>query len=319
MRELHIGGGTAVSALSLGTLPFGTHVDERTSFAILDRFVEAGGTFLDTANNYVFWGGFTGDESEELIGRWTAARGNRDGLVLATKMGARPRTQGGGLDDFEGLGATAVKEAAEASLRRLGTDRIDLYYSHVEDRSVPLEETLGAFAELVRAGTVGLLGCSNHATWRLERARAISRANGWPLYTCVQQRYSYLRPRPGVALPESAHVHMTDELFDYARTEGDVSLLAYSSLLMGAYTRPDKPLPEQYDHPGTTRGLAALREVADELGATPNQVVLAWLIGGELPVLPVLGVSTVAQLEESLAAVDLQLDPEQRARLDEAV
>jgi len=321
MKELRIGGGhgLAVSALSLGTLPFGSYVDERTSFAILDRFVEAGGTFLDTANNYVFWDGFTGDESEELLGRWMAARGNRDRIVLATKAGARPRTPGTGLENMEGLSATAVKAAAEGSLRRLGVDHIDLYYSHVEDRAVPVEETLGAFAELVAAGSVGLLGCSNHATWLLERARAASRANGWPLYTCVQERYSYLRPRPGVRLPESGHVHMTDELFDYARAEGDVSLLAYSALLMGSYTRPDKPLPELYDHLGTTRRLAALREVADEIGATANQVVLAWLLGGEQPVLPVLGVSTVAQLEESLAAVDIQLDAEQRARLDGAV
>lgn len=313
MKRQHIGT-LDVGALCLGTLPFGKSVDERTSFAILDRFTAAGGTFLDTANNYVFWDGGTGDESEETIGRWLAARGNRDDVVLATKVGARPRTPGAGLEDAEGLSGPTVRRAAEASLKRLGTDRIDLYYSHVEDRAVPLEDTLGAFASLVESGAVREIGASNHATWRLERARAVSRANGWPRYAAVQQRHSYLRPRPGVRLPEWAHVHMSDELFDYARAEGDVTLVAYSPLLAGAYR--DKPLHEGYDHPGTTRRLAVLGEVAAELGATVNQVVLAWLASKD--VLPVVGASSVAQVEESLGALDLELDDEQVARLDSA-
>ncbi|MBB5959266.1 aryl-alcohol dehydrogenase-like predicted oxidoreductase [Saccharothrix tamanrassetensis] len=313
MKPQHIGS-LRVSALCLGTLPFGKHVDERTSFAILDRFVAAGGTFLDTANNYVFWDGGTGDESEETIGRWLAARGNRDDVVIATKLGARPRTPGAGLEDAEGLSGATVRRAAEDSLKRLGTDRIDLYYSHVEDRSVPLEDTLGGFAALVEAGAVREIGASNHATWRLERARAVSRANGWPLYTAVQQRYSYLRPRPHVKLPEWAHVHMTEELFDYAKTEGDVALLAYSPLLSGAYR--DKPLGEGYHHPGTTRRLAVLHEIAAELGATVNQVVLAWLV--RQGVTPIVGASSVAQLDESLGAFDLELDDDQVARLDGA-
>ncbi|WP_309115310.1 aldo/keto reductase [Saccharothrix sp.] len=311
MKRVRIGS-LEVSALCLGTLPFGKYVDEETSFAILDRYVEAGGTFLDTANNYVFWDGGTGDESEETVGRWLAARGNRDDMVVATKMGARPRTPGGGIEDCEGLAGPTVLAAAEGSLERLGTDRIDLYYSHIEDRSVPLEDTLGAFASLVSAGTVREIGACNHATWRLERARAVSRANGWPLYTTVQQRYSYLLPRPGVRLPEWGHVHMTDELFDYARSEGDVGLVAYSTLLSGAYR--DKPLGEAYDHPGNTRRLAVLGEVASELGATVNQVVLAWLL--RKGIVPLVGASSVAQLEESLGGIELELDDEQVARLD---
>jgi aryl-alcohol dehydrogenase-like predicted oxidoreductase len=313
MKRVRIGS-LEVSALCLGTLPFGKYVDEATSFAILDRYVEAGGTFLDTANNYVFWDGGTGDESEETVGRWLAARGNRDELVVATKMGARPRTPGAGLEDAEGLAGVTVRAAAEASLKRLGTDRIDLYYSHIEDRSVTLEDTLGGFASLVEAGSVREIGASNHATWRLDRARAVARANGWPLYTAVQQRYSYLLPRPGVKLPESGHVHMTDELFDYARAEGDIALVAYSSLLAGAYR--DKPLGEAYDHPGTDRRLAALREVSGELGATVNQVVLAWLL--RKGIMPLVGASSVAQLEESLGGVELELDDEHVARLDSA-
>lgn len=314
MRRQRIGS-LEVGALALGALPFGKWVDDRTSFAIMDRFVEAGGTFLDTSNNYVFWDGGTGDESEEAVGRWLAARGNRDRVVVATKVGARPLTPGTGLENAEGLSAETIRSAVRDSLRRLGTDRIDLYYSHVEDRGVTLEDTLGGFAELVEAGVVREIGASNHATWRLERARAVSRANRWPLYTAVQQRYSYLRPRPGVQLPEGGHVHMTDELFDYAAAEGDVALVAYSALLAGRYR--DKPLDEHYDHPGTTRRLEVLHRVAAELGATVNQVVLAWLLRQDI--VPLVGATSVAQLEESLGALEIELDDDQVARMDAAV
>ncbi|WP_433243827.1 aldo/keto reductase [Streptosporangium sp. CA-135522] len=304
--------------LALGTIPFGTSLDDETTFAILDRFVDAGGTLLDTANNYPFWNeGATGDESELAIGRWLAARGNRDRVVLSTKCGARPTVPGDRtLDSAEGLSAVAIRSAVEGSLRRLGTDHVDVYWAHVEDRSVPLEETLGTFAELVGAGQVREIGASNVAAWRLERARALSRANGWPAYTRVQLRHTYLRPRPGVRLAESGHVLVQDEMIDYLRSEPDVTLWAYNTLMAGAYTRRDRPIPEGYDHPGTTHGLAVLREVAGELGATVNQVVLAWLIGGDLPTIPIVGVSSLAQLEEALGAVDLKLDDELRARLD---
>ncbi|GGP63455.1 aldo/keto reductase [Saccharothrix coeruleofusca] len=312
MRTKYVGG-VEVSALCLGTLPFGKYVDQATSFAILDRFAEAGGTFLDTANNYVFWDGGTGDESEETVGRWMAARGNRDSLVVATKVGARPRTPGTGLDNAEGLAGDTIRAAAEGSLKRLGTDRIDVYYSHVEDRGVPLEDTLGGFASLVEAGAVREIACSNHATWRIAQAHAVSRANGWPRYAAVQMRHSYLRPRPGARLPEAGHALMTEELFDYAAADGDLALVSYGSLLFGGYA--GKPLPEAYDHPGTTGRLAVLREVAAESGATPNQVVLAWLLGKG--VIPVVGVSSVAQVEEAVGGVALELDDEQVARLDE--
>ncbi|MGW2512692.1 aldo/keto reductase [Streptomyces scopuliridis] len=321
MLRRRIGGpsGPTAGALCLGTLPFGSTVDEKTSFAILDRFVEAGGNLIDTANNYVFWHpGTTGDESETTVGRWLASRHARDEVLISTKAGARPTVPGTGLETAEGLSATAIRKAARESLGRLGTDRIDLYWAHVEDRSVPLEETLGTLDELVRGGQVGILGCSNHTTWRTERARALARAHGWTGYTCVQQRYSYLQPRFDMGLPESAHVHVTPELLDYVRDEPDLTVMAYSSLLSGAYTRADKPLAAAYDHPGTASRLAVLREAAAELGATPNQVVLSWLLGGEVPVMPIVGASSVEQLDEILGALDVKLPPDIRERLDRA-
>lgn len=319
MQRRRIGGtdGIDASSLCLGALPLGTYVDEKTSFAILDRFVEAGGTLIDTANNYCAWEvGRTGDESEALLGKWLASRRLRDQVHLATKAGARPAKIGGSLDDAEGLSAPVLREALHSSLRRLGTDRVDLFYTHIEDRSVALEETLGALDGLVRTGATRLVGCSNHATWRIERARATARTHGWTPYTCIQQRYSYLQPRFDVPFPEAGHTHATGGLLDYVRSEPDLTLFAYNTLLAGGYTRADKPLSSPYDHPGTPRRLAALREVAAELDATVNQVVLAWLTGGNPSTLPVVGFSSVAQLDEAIAAMDLTLDPAHRARLD---
>ncbi|ETK31765.1 oxidoreductase [Microbispora sp. ATCC PTA-5024] len=295
----------------MGTIPFGTTVDEPTSFAILDRFVDAGGTIVDTADNYPFWlDGATGDESETTIGRWLASRRNHDRVVISTKVGGRPTVPGDRtLGSAEGLSAAAVRAAMEGSLRRLGVDGVDVYWAHIEDRSVPLEETVAVFGELVREGKARLLGASNHATWRLDRARVLAAARGLTPYTHVQLRHSYLRPRPGVRLPEGGHVQVSEESLDYVRSEG-LALWVYTSLLAGAYAR--KPLPEHYDHPGTTRRLAVLREVAGELGATPNQVVLAWLRAQDI--VPIVGVSSLAQLDELLAEV--KLEPAQIARLD---
>ncbi|WP_182906453.1 aldo/keto reductase [Microbispora sp. H13382] len=298
--------------IALGTIPFGTTVDEATSFAILDRFVEAGGTMLDTANNYPFWlEGATGDESEATIGRWLASRRNRDSVVISTKCGARPAVPGARtLDAAEGLSAGVIRAAIEGSLRRLGTDHVDVYWAHVDDRSTPLEETVAAFDELVLAGKAKEVGASNHAVWRLERARSLAAARGGARYRHVQLRHSYLRPRPWVRVPEGGHTQVSDEMLDYVRSEGDLTLWVYSSLLAGAYTA--KPMPEYYDHPGTTRRLAVLDEVAGELGATRNQVVLAWLRAQDI--IPIVGVSSMAQLEEII--VDVKLDDEHIARLD---
>jgi aryl-alcohol dehydrogenase-like predicted oxidoreductase len=302
-----------VSQLCLGTMNFGYRTDEATSSAILDRFLEAGGIFLDTANNYGQWHGDAG-ESERVIGRWRRSRGVTDEVVIATKVGARTLLPGDpSPGQWQGLGARSIREDAETSLRQLGVERLDLYYAHIDDRSTPLEETVDALAELAERGTVGLLGASNHATWRIERARAIARAGGRPAYSCVQQEHSYLLP-----WPDPGQVNLvTEELIDYAAGE-DLTLLAYSPLLKGVYARPgEAPMPG-YDHPTNRTRLAVLREVAAELGATPTQVVLAWLIQGQPPIIPVVGASTVAQLDELLGAVDLHLESDVRERLDTA-
>ncbi|MEU8752863.1 aldo/keto reductase [Streptomyces chartreusis] len=311
-----------VSVLALGAMLFGSRTDERTSFAVLDRYVEAGGTFIDTSDNYAFWvDGGQGGQSEELLGRWRRSRGVGDEIVVATKLGARPLAPGTSyVDNAEGLSAKVIRESAERSRGRLGVAKLDLLYAHIEDRNVPLQETVEGFAELVGEGTVGLLGVSNHAIWRVERARALAAAAGLPGYEVLQYAHSYLRPRTDVPeglFPDGSLGHAGPELLSHLRAESDLTLVAYSPLLQGAYAHPDR-LPADFDHPGTPSRLTVLREVAQETGATLNQVVLAWQMGARLPIVPLVGASSVAQLDESLAAVDLELSPEQRARLDAA-
>ena len=318
-----------VSVLSLGAMLMGSRTDEATSLAILDRYVEAGGTFIDTSGNYAFWvNGTQGGESEELLGRWRRSRGIGDEIVIATKVGARPLAPSAGFLDgagrpvaMEGLSAKVIRESAERSMARMGLSRLDLMYAHIEDPSVSLAETVEGFAELVASGFVGLLGVSNHWAWRVERARALALGAGLPGYEVLQYQYSYLRPRadvPGRRSVDGSAGVASGDLLSYVRSSPGLALVAYSPLLSGAYVRADKPLGPEFSHAGTAPRLAALRAVGAETGATANQVVLPWLMGGDLPVIPLVGASSVAQLEESLAAVDLELTADQRARLDSA-
>ncbi len=301
---------------ALGTIPFGTAVGRRETFDLLDRFVDAGGTMIDTANNYPFWyPGCSGDESERVIGDWLVARRSRDRVVLSTKVGARPRTPGDTtLDDVEGLCPKVIRAAIRGSLTRLLTDRVDIYWAHIDDRTVPLAETVGAFDELVRSGLAGTVGASNMVTWRMVDARAIALAAGQTPYTAMQLRHTYIRPRPGARGSSRVQEYVTDDTLDYLSEHPDLSLWAYSTLLSGAYTRDDRPIEEHYRHPGTDARLAVLAKAAAELGVSPNQVVLAWLMADGI--IPIVGVSTPAQLDDAIAASRLQLDADVRQRLD---
>lgn len=303
----------------LGAMNFGTRVDEATSMALLDRFVDHGGTWIDTANCYAFWAdpSGVGGQSEAVIGRWLADRpGMRDRVRISTKVRFQPTVPGRWPESAEGLSAAAVHAGVRQSLERLGTDRIDLYWAHGEDRTVPLEETVAAFGELVAAGLVDRLGASNHAAWRVERARQLARDQGIGAYTALQLRWSYVQPRPGAELPDAGHQLVTSDALDYVRSEPGLVLWAYTPLLNGGYTRRDRPLPEVYDHPGTVRRLSVLGRVAEQLGATRNQVVLAWMGGGDIPVTPIVGVSNPEQLDEAIGADDVTLPADLRHQLD---
>ena len=242
-----------VSQLCLGCMYFGSKTDKKTSYELLDQYVDAGGNFLDTANCYAFWiKGGIGIESETLLGNWMTEKENREDLFIATKVGAnmkdinKVKDVDGNLvsnyEDFrEGLSKQIIIDAVDKSLKRLKTDHIDLYYAHIDDINTPLEETLEAFNYLVDEGKVRHIGCSNYRTWRLERAINISKINGWSEYCCIQKLHTYLRPIPRATsiYSKTSKRYADDELLDYCIKNKDVSLLAYSPTLLGLYNRID--------------------------------------------------------------------------------
>ncbi|WP_211361833.1 aldo/keto reductase [Pseudonocardia cypriaca] len=235
----------------LGAMNFGTTVADDTAFALLDAYVDAGGAWIDTANCYAFWNdpSGVGGQSEELIGRWLAARpGVRDRVRIATKVRQQPLVPHRWPESAEGLSAAAIADAVPASLRRLGVDHVDLLWAHAEDRTVPLEETVAAFGEVVAQGVARRLGASNHAAWRVERARGIARDQGVEGWSALQLRRSYVEPRPGAPLPDAGHRLMSPDDLDYAAAE-DLEVWAYTPLLNGGYVRADRPFPQAYDTP----------------------------------------------------------------------
>jgi aryl-alcohol dehydrogenase-like predicted oxidoreductase len=301
--------------LVLGTMYFGTRTDEATSFALLDRFVGAGGRTLDTANCYAFWVSETGHggQSETVIGRWLEANpGLREELVIATKVGVEPVDSGG----IEGLSADVIAREAQLSRERLGIDTIDVYWAHGEDRHVDLAETVAAFGALVEEGAVRRLGASNHATWRVERARDLAREQGVEPWTLLQLTASYVDPRPRVEVPGKDHRFgfVTDETVDYLESHPELELWVYSPLVQGSFDRADRPFPDEYDHPGTTARLAALGRVAERRRVAPSQVVLAWM---SRRAKPIIGVSSLEQLDSALGSADLELTETDLAELDE--
>ncbi|MCT2591747.1 aldo/keto reductase [Streptomyces sp. N2-109] len=307
--------------IALGAMEFGTRIDDKTSFALLDQYVDAGGVWIDTADCYAFWGDPSGHggQSEALIGRWLAARpGVRERVQISTKVGCEPTSPGSFPEASEGLSRKAIDAALAGSLRRMGIEHVELYWAHRDDRGTPLEETVAAFGAHVADGTVGRVGLSNYALWRTERARGIAAALGYAPPTALQLRYSYPQPRPLVR--DNVHVHrfgwITDEVLDYAATDATMELWAYSPLEAGAFERADRPLHEAFDHPGTTRRLAALEEAAAELRVSRSALVVAWMTGATPFVRPIIGASTPAQLASAIEGARLTLAADVREALD---
>ena len=299
-----------VSVLCLGTDSIGSKINQETSFQIMDLYREKGGNFIDTANFYASWQpGCQGGESESTIGAWLTERGNRDQLVIASKLAFDyPGCKGG-------LSAAEIERECEKSLKRLRTDRIDLYYAHRDDFDTGLEETMAAFDRLIKAGKVRVIGASNLSVWRIAEANCVSRANGWPQYSVVQQRFTYLRPRHGADF--GPQICINDDLKDFT-LQRNITLVAYSILLQGAYTRDDRPFPAQYAGHDTDERVSALQHVAKEVGATLNQVIIAWMRQSEPAVLPIIAGSRKEQLLETIGALKVNLSKEQMTTLNTA-
>ena len=301
-----------VSCLCFGAMYLGTRQDEATSFRLLDIYAEAGGFFIDTANIYARWvDGYQGYESENLLGRWMKARKNRSRLFIASKVGFEIPAHG----VQRGLPAATILQECDKTLQNLGIETIDLYYAHCDDPNTPMDESLEAFDRLVKAGKVRVIGASNYQAWRLEEARWTSQAHGWSEFCCVQQRLTYLLPRPGASF--YPQVAANGDLMDYCKHR-PVTLLAYAALLAGAYARADREIPPQYRGTDTEARLATLRKVAAGRGITVNQVVLAWMLHSEPFVLPLIAASTEEQLRENLQALDVSLSQDEMKFLNKA-
>ena len=311
MKKLKLGRtGLEVSALCLGTDSIGSKIDSEMSFRLLDFYWEQGGNFIDTANFYASWlPGCRGGESETTLGLWMKDRRARHDIVIDSKLGFDyPDCDGG-------LTAVEIQRECEKSLQRLQTDRIDLYYAHRDDLETPIEETMEAFDRLIRAGKVRAIGASNLRVWRIAEANLMSQLHGWAEYDVVQQRHTYLRPRHGADF--GPQICVSEDCKDYCR-QRDMALVGYSVLLQGAYTRADRPVPAQYAGPEADERLAVLNAVAAELGATANQVVIAWLRQTDPAVLPIIAASQVDQLAENIAALNITLSSDQLQRLNTA-
>ena len=304
----------AVSPLCLGGNVFGWTADEEASFAVLDAYVASGGNFIDTANMYSAWvPGHQGGESEAVIGRWCASRGNRGDIVIATKVGMH-----GGPDQPKGLTREKIRVGVEASLRRLQTDTIDLYYAHEDDAETPLAETMGAFDELVHEGLVRAVGASNYSTERLREALDVSAQHGYTRYAALQPQYSLL-----------ARDEYESGLAGLCATE-QLSVAPYWVLargfLSGKY-RADRPLPTSPRATGIAadymndRGWAvldALDQVAAAHAATVSQVALAWTLAQPAVVAPIVSATSLDQLAELVGATTLTLSTDELTVLDTA-
>ncbi|WP_433894266.1 aldo/keto reductase [Streptomyces sp. CA-111067] len=309
--------GASVSALSLGTMTFGAESEEACSHAQLDRFVEAGGTFIDTADVY------SAGVSEEIVGRWLAARpaSVRDRVTIATK-GRFPT--GDGPNDV-GLSRRHLDRALNASLRRLGVDSVDLYQVHSWDPLTPVEETLRFLDDAVRQGRIHYVGLSNFTGWQLQKAVDIADFRGLSRPVTLQPQYSLLARE------------IEWEITQACASEG-LGLLPWSPLaggwLTGKYRRDERPTGATRLGENPDRGVEAydrrsrvertwavvdeVRAVADEHGASMAQVALAWLLGRPMVTSVILGARTVAQLDDNLGALDVELSADDLARLDKA-
>jgi aryl-alcohol dehydrogenase (NADP+) len=312
--------GLQVTPLCLGTMTFGYQCDEKTSFSILDRAVEGGVDFIDTADVYPLGGTLdTVGRTEEIIGRWMRDRGNRDRLVLATKCAGQ---MGPGPNDV-GLSRYHIMRACDESLRRLGTDAIDLYQVHAFDPRVPIEETLGALDDLVRAGKVRYIGCSNYPAWRLGQALAASaRLN--------IARYDSLQPRYNVIFRE-----IETELMPLCRSEG-VGVIVYNPLaggfLSGKYRKGDDPqegtrfmlgtaarrYQQRYWDDAQFDAVDTLRAVADGHGVSLGALAIAWVMAQPGITSAIVGASSPDQLDAAFEAAKLEWNADLQKACDAA-
>ena len=290
-----------VSELCLGTMYFGTKVDEFKSFKILDRFVDLGGNFIDTANNYCWWIGGSGDESENLIGKWMKLRNNRSDIVLASKIGARPIDPRSANIEFEGLRKETIISDVNDSLSRLKTDYIDLCYIHADFEEYPLNERLEALYVLESEGKIRFSGCSNIKATRVEESKQVCEKKKWSTHQAIQQKFSRLLP--DIIDKNAPLKFLDDDMIRYAE-ENNTSILTYSVLLSGAYNKGYQHLPEEYASTANKETFNLIVERSKELSCTPSQYVLMWVKKQSEQIIPLVAASSIEQLDENISALN---------------
>ncbi|WP_218510700.1 aldo/keto reductase [Variovorax sp. dw_308] len=302
-----------VSPLAFGGNVFGWTIDEALSFRLLDAWLDAGFNFIDTADVYSSWvPGHTGGESETIIGKWLRQTGKRNRVVLATKVG-KPMGEG-----KVGLAPAYIREAVDASLRRLQTDHIDLYQSHDDDANTPLADSLGAFGELVKAGKVRAIGASNYTAPRLAEALDVAERNSLPRYESLQPLYNlYDRAVFEEALEPLCIERGVGVINFYALAAGFLTG-KYRSEADAAKSKRGGSTTKKYLNARGLRILDALDAVAGPLGATPCQVAIAWQIARPGITAPIASATSIQQLDELVKAAQLKLAPEAIAALDAA-
>ena len=305
----------SVSPLCFGGNVFGWTADEKTSFAVLDAYVEGGGNFIDTADVYSTWlPGHVGGESESILGKWMNERNNRSKVIIATKVGSKMGTA----PDAQGLSRRYILEEVDASLKRLQTDYIDLYQAHRDDSDTPLEETMAAFDQLVRQGKVRYLGSSNYSVERMREALEVSKQHNYVRYECIQPPYSLANRAPYESGLQSLCI------------EEHIGVITYSSLasgfLSGKY-RHGKDLPSSPRAKGikdrymNKKGFAildTLDRVAEAHHATVSQVAVAWVMARPGITSAIASATTIEQTRELLGAVQLSLSDDDMNALNEA-
>lgn len=287
-----------VSEACLGTMYFGTKVSAPNAHAVLDGFIDHGGNFIDTANNYSYWVGGNGEESETLLGKWTRDRRNRNDIVLATKVGAMPSDRTDPTSPLEGLKSETIIKSCEDSLRRLQTDYIDLFYIHADLKQYPLHERWEALYQLEKSGKIRCKGSSNYELDRLVASEKIGAEISESASTALQQKMSYLHPES--VRPESNLRFVTKDIIDFIEAN-KISLLTYSVLLSGGYERGYEDLPAEYHSDENKNKFNHIIQSAKDQNITPSQWVLQWILEQSDQIIPLIAASSLTQLQTNLA------------------
>lgn len=300
-----------IAPVNFGGNVFGWTLDEKQSFEILDRFVESGFNFIDTADTYAWWLNGVGGQSETIIGNWMKSRGNRQNIVVATKVGSETKEHG------YDISKAHILKSVDESLQRLGTDHIDLYYTHFDDDKTPVEETLSAYDEVIKAGKVRYIAASNISPERLVESFDAAEKNGLPKYVALQPHYNLLERETF----ETAYAPLVEKY--------NLSVFPYWSLAAGFLTgkyRTEEDLSKsprgggaaQYFNEKGKSVLAALDQISEKHQSEPAVVSLAWLLANPLITAPIVSATSARQLDTIIAAPALKLDGEDLELLDKA-